>query len=342
MRGRVRPRKKVELCSGAGVNRMQQGMRLVIVTGMSGAGKTLAIKYLEDLGFFCVDNLPPALMPKMAELYAQSEGKLNRLAFGIDVRGGQFFHHIVTALAELERAGYAYQILFMDASDEALVRRYKESRRRHPLALQGRITEGIRKERKYMQELRGRATRIIDTSLLKTMELRRELSESFANDTDAPDLQVNVVSFGFKHGSVMDADLVFDVRFLPNPHYVEDLQALTGETQSVQDYVMKWEVTQEFFKRLTHMLAFLLPHYVTEGKSQLTIAVGCTGGQHRSVCLGLKVADWLREQGYTTTVEHRDIPRQLSEESAVDSVEPQAKPRRKRSDRPAGDQGMQR
>jgi RNase adapter protein RapZ len=300
---------------------LKQGIRLVIVTGMSGAGKTQAIKYLEDLGYFCVDNLPPALMPKMAELCMQSEGKLHRLALGIDIRGGQFFNHIVHALGELEKAGFAYQILFMDASDEALVRRYKESRRRHPLALQGRILEGIRKERKLMQELRGLASKIIDTSNLKVSELRRELTDFFSQEEEGLGLHVNVVSFGFKHGIVLDADLVFDVRFLPNPHYVEDLKALTGETKAVQDYVMKWGVTQQFWRRLTGLVGFLLPQYIAEGKSQLTVAIGCTGGQHRSVCLAVKLGDWLKERGYTCSVEHRDIPRELRDESPADLAE---------------------
>ncbi|HWI52891.1 MAG TPA: RNase adapter RapZ, partial [Symbiobacteriaceae bacterium] len=288
---------------------MKQGMRLVIVTGMSGAGKTQAIKYMEDLGFFCVDNLPPALMPKMAELYVQTEGKLNRLALGIDIRGGRFFSHIVQALDELEKAGFTYQILFMDASDETLVSRYKESRRRHPLALQGRLLEGIRKERKLMQELRGRAAKIIDTSKRKVSDLRRELQEFFSTESEGLGLHVNLVSFGFKHGTVVDADLLFDVRFLPNPHYVEDLKALTGETQAVQTYVMKWGVTQQFFKRLTSLVGFLLPQYLAEGKSHLTIAIGCTGGQHRSVCIAIKLGEWIRERGFSVTIEHRDAPR---------------------------------
>ncbi|MGE5676068.1 MAG: RNase adapter RapZ [Mycobacterium leprae] len=289
-------------------------MRLVIVTGMSGAGKTQAIKYLEDLGFFCVDNLPPALMPKMAELCVQSEGKLSRLALGIDIRGGQFFDHIVQALEELERTGFAYQILFMDAADDALVRRYKESRRRHPLALQGRTLQGIRNERKLMQELRGRANKIIDTTDLKVSDLRRELADFFSQENEGLGLHINIVSFGFKHGSVMDADLLFDVRFLPNPHYVEDLKALTGENPAVQEYVMKWGVTQQFFKRLTGLVGFLLPLYLAEGKSQLTIAVGCTGGQHRSVCIAAKLMEWLRDRGYSVSVEHRDMLLALEDE----------------------------
>jgi UPF0042 nucleotide-binding protein len=297
---------------------MKQGLRLVIVTGMSGAGKTQALKALEDLGFYCVDNLPPALMPKLADLCLQSDGKLNRLALGIDVRGGQFFHHIMQALAELEKNGFAYQILFMDASDQTLVSRYKESRRRHPLAPQGRILEGIRKERKLVQELRGRASKIIDTSNLKVSELRRELADFFTQEAEGAGLHVNVVSFGFKHGLVLDADLVFDVRFLPNPHYVEDLKALTGEDPAVQDYVMKWGVTQQFFRRLTGLIGFLLPQYMAEGKSHLTIAIGCTGGQHRSVCIAAKLAQWIRDRGYTVSLEHRDIPQTATSESPLE------------------------
>ncbi|HEY3365008.1 MAG TPA: RNase adapter RapZ [Symbiobacteriaceae bacterium] len=300
---------------------LNQLMRLVIVTGMSGAGKSQATKYLEDLGFFCVDNLPPALMPKMAELCIQTEGKLNRLALGIDIRGGQFFDHIVQALDELERQGFNYQILFMDASDETLVRRYKETRRRHPLANQGRLLEGIRKERKLMQELRGRASKIIDTSNRKVSELRRDLADFFSQENEGLGLHVNMVSFGFKHGIVLDADLVFDVRFLPNPHYVQDLKPLTGEVRVVQEYVMKWSVTQQFFKRLTGLVGFLLPLYIAEGKSQLTIAIGCTGGQHRSVCIAIKLMEWLRDRGYSVTAEHRDVGKELLDESPREIVE---------------------
>lgn len=294
---------------------MFQAVKLVILTGMSGAGKTQAIKYLEDQGYFCVDNLPPALMPKLAELVDHGDGKVTRLALGIDVRGGRFFNQILNALTDLEKMGVTYQILFMDAADETLVKRYKESRRRHPLALQGRLLEGIRKERKLMQELRGRAHKIIDTTKLSNSGLRRALAEFFANEQEGQGLHVNVVSFGFKYGVVMDADLMFDVRFLPNPHYVEDLKALTGETAAVQEYVMKWGVTQQFFKRLTSLVDFLLPQYVAEGKSQLTVAVGCTGGQHRSVCLAIKLGDWVRSQGYSVRVEHRDVPKDLLDET---------------------------
>ena len=212
-----------------------QSIRLVIVTGMSGAGKTQALKHLEDLGFFCVDNLPPSLMPKLAELFGQTEGKVSRLALGIDIRGGRFFNEILGALRETAEIGVAYQILFMDASDEVLVRRYKESRRRHPLAPQGRLLDGIQRERKLLQELRGLATFIVDTTHMTPADLRKELSRRFGQDQESPGFHVNVVSFGFKNGAVLDADLLFDVRFLPNPHYVPDLQALTGEDPAVDD-----------------------------------------------------------------------------------------------------------
>lgn len=304
---------------------MAQGVRLVIVTGMSGAGKTQAIKCLEDLGFFCVDNLPPALMPKMAELCFQSEGKVTGLALGIDIRGGSFFHHAVDALEELEKAGYPYQVLFLEASDQALVRRYKESRRRHPLALTTRILEGIRKERRLLEDLRGRATKIVDTSNLTVHQFRQELIDTFAREEDGPGLFVNVVSFGFKHGIPLDADLMFDVRFLPNPHYVPTLKPLTGEDPSVQEYVWKWGVSQKFWRRLTNLIGFLLPHYINEGKSQLTIAVGCTGGQHRSVALGIRLAQWLRDRGYNVGVEHRDSMRaQLGDQGRRSAVAAEA------------------
>lgn len=286
-------------------------IRLVIVTGMSGAGKTQALKCLEDLGFFCVDNLPPTFIPKMAEMCAQSEGKLNKLALGIDIRGGQFFSQTVSALEELEQQGFAYTILFLEATDEVLIRRYKESRHRHPLAHHGRILEAIRKERRLLEDLRGRASHVLDTSGLSVNQFRQEVIGLFTREEagGGSTLLVNVVSFGFKHGLPLDADLVFDVRFLPNPHYVASLKDLTGHDPAVQEYVTRWGVTQKFFKRLVNLIGFLLPHYMAEGRTQLTIAIGCTGGQHRSVALALRLADWLRERGYAVTDEHRDAYR---------------------------------
>lgn len=287
-------------------------IRLVIVTGLSGAGKTQALKHLEDLGFFCVDNLPPAFIPKMAEMCIQSEGKISKLALGIDIRGGEFFGETLSALRGLEREGIATSILFLEARDEVLVRRYKESRHRHPLAAQqGRILEAIRQERRLLEELRGRATHVVDTSNLSIHQLRQELTRIFAGSETNPagTMLINVVSFGFKHGLPLDADLVFDVRFLPNPHYVEALKDLTGHDPAVQEYVCRWSVTQRFFRRLVSLVGFLVPHYIAEGKTELTIAIGCTGGQHRSVALALRLAEWLRKRGYTVRDEHRDARR---------------------------------
>lgn len=295
---------------------MPERLRLVIVTGMSGAGKTQALKCLEDLGFFCVDNLPPAFIPKMAELCVQSEGRIQKLALGIVIRGGQFFHQVMGALRDLEQQGFAYTILFLEAADEVLVRRYKESRHRHPLAQDGRILDAIRKERWLLQELRGRATHILDTSAMSVRQLRQELVALFARDEGAPPLVIHVVSFGFKHGLPVDADLVFDVRFLPNPHYVASLKDRTGHDPEVQEYVGRWAVTQRFFRRLTGLIEFLLPHYIAEGKTHLTIAIGCTGGRHRSVALAIRLAEWLRSKGYPVTEHHRDVHRAPAEDRA--------------------------
>ncbi|BDG61669.1 RNase adapter RapZ [Caldinitratiruptor microaerophilus] len=295
---------------------MQPNVRLVIVTGLSGAGKTEALKSLEDVGYFCVDNLPPAFIPKMAELCVQSEGKISRLALGIDIRGGEFFSQTLSALDELERAGYPYTILFLEASDAVLVRRYKESRHRHPLAAEGRIEEAIRRERRLLEELRGRAGYIVDTSNMTVNQLRQEIVKLLGQDSQngRPGLLVHVVSFGFKHGLPMDADLVFDVRFLPNPHYVQSLRDRTGEDPAVEEYVNRWAVTRKFLRRLQGLLGFLLPQYEAEGKTQLTIAVGCTGGQHRSVVVARQLAQWLGERGYRVTVEHRDARAVRAEE----------------------------
>lgn len=290
-------------------------VRLVIVTGLSGAGKTQAIKSLEDLGFFCVDNLPPALLVKMAELGADAGEKIGRMAFGIDLRGGEFFGSTVEALAALEKAGYPYQILFLEASDETLVRRFKETRRPHPLVPEGRISEGIRREWMLLQELRGKATHIIDTTDLSPRRLREEVRRLFNDNVETPPIFVNVVSFGFKYGLPMDADLVFDVRFMPNPHYVESLRGLTGASAAVSQYVFRWPAARRFMKEITRLMEFLLPQYISEGKSQLVVAVGCTGGRHRSVAVADALGQTLRAKGYAVGVEHRDSAKNDEESS---------------------------
>jgi len=285
----------------------KQDTQFVIITGLSGAGKTQAIRSLEDIGFFCVDNLPPMLIEKFAELVWQSEGKINRVALVIDIRGGDFFDKTLDALGHLEEAGYGYTILFLEASDDTLIRRFKETRRRHPLAWHGRISEALREERRRLEELRGRAQRIIDTSNVSPQELREMILDIFSEDQEQPRMLINVVSYGYKHGLPVDADLAFDVRFLPNPHYVESLRPLTGKDEAVVKYIFKWPVTKQFLEKLLGFVTFLVPHYVSEGKTQLTIGVGCTGGRHRSVAIAEYLANELAVHGYSVQVEHRDI-----------------------------------
>ena len=293
---------------------MENNPRLVIITGMSGAGKTQVMRFMEDLGYFCVDNLPPALIPKFAELCAQSGGRVNRVALVVDIRGGEFFDQLMQVLGEMDQQSMLSEVLFLEASDETLIRRYKETRRRHPLAPQGRISEGISLERDRLEYIRGRATHIIDTSDLTTNQLKDRITELYESGSEQSRINVNVVSFGFKYGIPLDADMVFDVRFLPNPFYVEPLRRKSGENSMVRDYIDKWPVTQQFLRRLQDFIDFLIPHYVKEGKSQLVIAIGCTGGLHRSVFVAGKVCDSLRGQGYHISMEHRDIKHNVVEE----------------------------
>ncbi len=292
---------------------MQEPIRFVIITGLSGAGKSEAVKCFEDLGYFCVDNLPPALIGKFAELCTHSDGKINRVALVIDIRGGGFFDEASAALENLEEMGFAYEILYLEAADEALVRRFKESRRRHPLSASGSILEGIRAERERLGELRGKAARLLDTTELTARELRRRITEEYCLKPDKDQLLVTIVSFGFKHGIPVDADLVFDVRFLPNPHYVEPLHDLDGGERPVIDYVMKWPTTTKFLTRLYDLVDYLLPQYRKEGRSNLLVAIGCTGGQHRSVVIANQLAGFIGSRGYRVLVDHRDVGADRSE-----------------------------
>jgi len=284
--------------------------RLVIITGMSGAGKTIAVQSLEDLGFFCVDNLPPVLIPKFAELIEQSNGKIGKVALVIDLRGREFFRALTESLHALqENHTISYEILFLDATDSVLVQRYKESRRRHPLAPGGAPLEGIQQERILLEELKGLATQSIDTSSLKPGQLKEIITARFTH-LGHEGLVLNVISFGFKYGIPIDADLIFDVRFLPNPHYVDSLRPQTGQDPDVYEYVMKWSDTQEFLIKLLDLLNFLIPQYRKEGKSQVVIGIGCTGGKHRSVA----IAEYLGKrigasETETVRVSHRDAER---------------------------------
>ncbi|AEH52791.1 RNase adapter RapZ [Heyndrickxia coagulans] len=283
-------------------------MQFVIITGMSGAGKTVAIQSLEDLGFFCVDNLPPTLLPKFLELMKDASNKMNKVALVMDLRGREFFDDLFRALDELDKSSWVTPtILFLDADDSVLVRRYKETRRSHPLSPDGTPLEGIQQERKILEELKGRAQLILNTSNLKPRELREKIVLEFSANKQSV-FTVNVLSFGFKNGIPIDCDLVFDVRFLPNPFYIEHMRQKTGLDEEVYTYVLKWNETQKFLEKLTDLLAFMLPYYKREGKSQLVIGIGCTGGQHRSVALAEYIGHFF-EKDYHTTISHRDIKR---------------------------------
>lgn len=283
-------------------------IQMVIITGMSGAGKTVAIQSFEDLGFFCVDNLPPTLLPKFLELMKESGNKMNKVALVMDLRGREFFDDLFRALDDLAETSWVTpQILFLDADDSTLVRRYKESRRTHPLAPEGLPLEGIKTERELLEELKGRAQHIYNTSQMKPKDLREKIINEF-NKNSKSIFTVNVMSFGFKHGIPIDADLVFDVRFLPNPHYIDHMRPKTGLDDEVYGYVLKWSETQKFIEKVTDLLSFMLPHYKREGKAQLVIAIGCTGGQHRSVALAEYIGNFFGKE-YKTSVTHRDIER---------------------------------
>lgn len=283
-------------------------MRFVIVTGMSGAGKSTALKMLEDVGFFCIDNLPIPLIPKLSELLSVPNTEINQVALGLDIRSGQNFDELKTGLADLDQSDLKYEILFLDASENILVKRYKETRRQHPLSADGRIDQGIREERIKLSYLKDKADYIIDTSQLLTRELKAELDKIFVENRKFKSLYITIVSFGFKYGIPSDADLVFDVRFLPNPYYIDDLRPKSGNDREVREFVMNNEKAQEFMKKIGDMMRFLIPNYILEGKHQLVVAVGCTGGKHRSVTLANELFESLQGAGeYGVKIEHRDI-----------------------------------
>jgi UPF0042 nucleotide-binding protein len=283
-----------------------QDSEFVIITGMSGAGKTVAIQSFEDLGFFCIDNLPPALLMTFLKLMRESGKDMNRIAAVMDMRGGDFFDSLIGALDDMSKEnGVTPKILFLEADDETLVRRYKETRRSHPLAPAGLPLEGIARERLLLSELKGRAQFIYNTSISKPKELREKIQAEFSSKGSYT-FTLNVMSFGYKHGMPIDADLVFDVRFLPNPYYIEELRPKTGLESEVSDYVLKWPETQVLIEKLTDLLIYMIPQYKREGKRQLVIAFGCTGGQHRSVTLTEYFAKLFQKE-YQTVITHRDI-----------------------------------
>jgi len=282
----------------------------VIITGLSGAGRSFAIKCLEDLGYFCVDNLPTTLIPTFAELCTHSSRDMRLIALGVDIREGEYLSHLMDTLAELRAQGHKPEVLFLEAADETLVRRYQETRRRHPLAGDGSVLEGIRAERRALANLRESADRIIDTSGLSVHQLKERLVEGYRPEGARDELTVSLMSFGFKHGAPYDADLVFDVRFLPNPHFVDRLKRLDGRDSAVEEFVMSFEESRTLLAKIEDLLRFLLPLYRREGKAYLTVALGCTGGRHRSVTLVELLRRSLEVAGVAPVVRHRDIDRE--------------------------------
>ena len=282
-------------------------MRFVIVTGMSGGGKRTALKMLEDAGFYCVDNLPVSLIEKFMELIATPNSEINKVALGLDVRADQAFSQVEDILGRMSANGYKFEILFMDCTEEVLIKRYKESRRAHPLSPDGRVEDGVRKEREILQQIRKKADYVFDTSNLLTRELKEELERIFVRNEEYNSLMITILSFGFKNGIPTDADLVFDVRFLPNPYYIEELKHKTGNDTEVSDYVMSFPEAGQFLEKLHDMMSFLIPGYIKEGKNQLVIAIGCTGGKHRSVTLAHELYMKLKDKGnYGLRLSHRD------------------------------------
>ena len=285
-------------------------MEFIIISGLSGAGKSKTASFIEDMGFYVVDNMPAPLIPKFAELCMAGHGKYDRAALVTDIRGGHSFDGLFEALGALERMGCAYKILFVEASGEAIIKRYKETRRIHPLAKEGQsLAEAVQQERDALKPVRQRAEYIIDTTALSTAKLRGEVLRLFGDGQAPHAMSVNVISFGFKYGIPIEADLVFDVRFLPNPYYIAELRHQTGLDEPVRSFVFDYQQTRDFMTHLENLMSFLLPQYVAEGKTALVIAVGCTGGQHRSVAITRALAEFIRRKGYSAGENHRDMTR---------------------------------
>jgi len=281
-------------------------MEFLIITGLSGAGKSQAMKAMEDINYYCMDNLPPQLLPGFAELCYESKRNIKKVAVVVDIRGGKFFDALFNSLEKLSEKGLKYRILFLDASDIVLIKRYKELRRPHPLSINGRLIDGITKERQLLEEVKGKSDYIIDTSNLTIGMLKEEIRKIFVEGEESRKLTISVVSFGFKYGILLDGDLIFDVRFLPNPYYIEELKDYTGNDENVREYVLKWEQTRTFINKLIDMLNFLIPYYIKEGKTQLVIGIGCTGGKHRSVAIANFIHEVLSKEGNRVILSHRD------------------------------------
>ncbi len=281
-------------------------MEFLLITGMSGAGKSQAMKVMEDMNYYCMDNLPPALLAKFAELCYESRRDIDKVAVVVDIRSGEFFEDLFKGLQDLSDSGITYKILFLDAADNVLIKRYKELRRPHPLNPEGSIIEGIKEERELLDDVKRRADNIIDTSNLTLGMLKEEMSKIFLEGQVSRNISVSIISFGFKHETLLDGDLIFDVRFIPNPFYIPELREHTGEDKDVKDYVFKWPQTNIFISKVIDMLEFLIPHYTREGKTQLIVGIGCTGGVHRSVAIAIDIAKTLETNGHRVAVSHRD------------------------------------
>lgn len=288
---------------------MDPSANVIIITGLSGAGKSHALKTLEDLGYFCVDNLPPSLIPKFMELCSGAVEPRHKIALVVDIRGGEFFQDLSNAMSDMKASGTRPVILFLEADDDTLIRRYKLTRRRHPLSPHGGILEGIRDERARLQGIRNQASTIVDTSHLSPGEFRKQLLDIVSKHVKVKKLIITLVSFGYKHGLPLDADLVFDIRFLPNPHYVPELQPLSGLDSEVSKFVLDSPLTQKYLKHFKKFIDFLIPNFIEEGKTHLTVAIGCTGGRHRSVAVAETIKSYFESKEHMVVVEHRDIER---------------------------------
>jgi UPF0042 nucleotide-binding protein len=281
-------------------------MKFVIITGLSGAGKSLAMNAMEDIGYFCIDNLPTALIPKLVDFCRDSK-KNGNIVLVLDIRSKGFFDDFFKGLNYIQKSGYSYEIIFLEASDTVLIRRYKETRRKHPLNTSGNILEGIKKERGLLKDIKDIADTVIDTTRFTPAQLKEQLYNIYVENQKFNGLIINIVSFGYKYGLPLDADLVFDVRFLPNPFYVEELKSLTGNDEPVRHYIMRNKEAEEFLRKLDDMIEFLIPFYIREGKSQLVIAIGCTGGRHRSITIANLLYKCLKEKDYNAYITHRDV-----------------------------------
>lgn len=286
-----------------------QNLRIIIVTGMSGSGKSTALRALEDVGFFCVDNLPVVLLPKLLEIQTDAASEISKVALVMDLRERYFLEKYAEIFAKLKEEGHRIEILFLDASDESLLRRFRETRRAHPLCERGTVMEGIALEREKLSALRAMADKTVDTSSFNVHQLKEVIQRHFMTSTTEKRLLINLMSFGFRYGLPAEADIVLDVRFLPNPYFIEELKHLNGENQKIQEYVMGWEESQTFLRKILDMMEFLIPLYEKEGKSNLNVALGCTGGKHRSVVMAARLARYFAGENYLVNVAHRDIHR---------------------------------